>query len=452
MRESPRTVADLMTPAPTLTAGSASVGAAIDLIREHGHAGVAIVDGDRLVGFVTPIQLLRQPLYRSVVEVMATDLTPVTPELTIGQAYELLAKQHADVLPVVEHGRLAGLVTLTAVLEARSQERDPMTGLPWATALRNWAMAALERGQEVAILFIDMNNFRIVNKALGHVVGDDIIRSVAYLLESQIDPATDLLCRYAGDEFAIATTRRSEDARALAQRLRDTVNLPVEIRGVEERVTAAIGFAGGRRVEPRTASHIASTVEDLLTLASRGSTLAKESGQGIVHHSRREEDHTQPGGQPAPRTEDIRLRLVRASVKRDLDGSTAAVELELDGRIVRGSASARIHGHGTPFLVADATLRAIAEAIGEETGFLLEDLSLTPSESETVAVAVLVVGADASERLVGSASATDEAMAVSRAILSALNRRLGKTLAGLVRRHRVADAVPPATDVQVQQG
>ncbi len=432
-----------MIPAPIPIAGTASVGAAIDLIREQGTAGLAVVDGDRFVGFVTPLHLLRQPLYRTVAEVMATEITPATPDLPVGQAYDLLTKQRADVLPVVDQGRLVGLITLTAVLEARSQERDPMTGLPWATALRNWAMAALDRGQEVAILFIDMNNFRIVNKALGHVVGDDIIRSVAFLLASQIDPATDLLCRYAGDEFAIATTRGSEDARALAQRLRDTVNLPIEIRGVEERVTAAIGFAGGRRVEARTASHIASTVEDLLTLASRGSTLAKESGRGIVHHSRREEDHAMGEGPPGQRTEEVRLRLVRAHVERDLGGSTAVVELSLGGRLVRGASAARIHGHGTPFLVADATLRAIAQAIGAEPGYLLDDLSLAPAEKQTVAVAVLVGGSDASDRLVGSASAPDPHVAVSRAILAALNRRLGMTLANLLRGPRT-----PETDAQ----
>lgn len=310
-----------------------------------------------------------------------------------------------------------------------------MTGLPWSTALRNWAAAAFQRGQEVAILFVDMNNFRIVNKALGHVVGDDIIRSVAYLLQSQVDPSTDLLCRYGGDEFAIATTRRSEDARALAQRLRETVSLPVEIRGVEERVTAAIGFAGGRRVERRTPSHIASTVEDLLTLASRGSTVAKESGRGIVHHSRREEDAGAARGEAGPRIEEIRLRLVRSAVDRNAQGSTAVVELELNGLPAVASASARIHGHGTPFLVADATLKAIAQAVGAEPGFFLDDLSLTASDKETVAVAVLV-GGEGSDRLVGSASAPDPHVAVSRAILAALNRRLGKTLAELVRQPR----------------
>ena len=428
MRESPKTVADLMIQAPATVRRSATVGEAIDQIRTHGQAGLPVVEGDRLVGFVTPIRLLRQPLYRTVGEVGAADIAAARPDLPIGQAYDLLTQQHADVLPVVEGDRLVGLITLTAVLEARSQERDPLTGLPWATALRNWAMAALERGREVAVLFIDLNNFRIVNKALGHVVGDDIIRSVAHLLASQVDPATDLLCRYAGDEFAVATTRRSEDARALAQRLRDAVSLPVEIHGTEERVTVAIGFAGGRRAERRTAAHIASTVEDLLTLASRGSTLAKESGRGIVHHSRREEDGAGPDDDSGPPPDEARLRLQRATVGRDSQGSTAVVELSLRGRAVRGTASARILGHGAPFLVAEATLQAIAEAVGEGPGYLLDDLTLTPSEQETVAVAVLISAAD-SERLVGSASAPDPQIAVSRAILSALNRRLGKALA-----------------------
>lgn len=435
MTESPRTVADLMIPAPPPVAGSTSVGVAIDLIREHGHAGLPVVDGDRFVGFITPIHLLRQPLYRTVAEVMDANLVPAGSDLSVSDAYDLMVKQRTDVLPVVDDGRLAGLIALTALLEAKSQERDPMTGLPWSTALRNWAAAAFQRGQEVAILFVDMNNFRIVNKALGHVVGDDIIRSVAYLLQSQVDPSTDLLCRYGGDEFAIATTRRSEDARALAQRLRETVSLPVEIRGVEERVTAAIGFAGGRRVERRTPSHIASTVEDLLTLASRGSTVAKESGRGIVHHSRREEDAGAARGEAGPRIEEIRLRLVRSAVDRNAQGSTAVVELELNGLPAVASASARIHGHGTPFLVADATLKAIAQAVGAEPGFFLDDLSLTASDKETVAVAVLV-GGEGSDRLVGSASAPDPHVAVSRAILAALNRRLGKTLAELVRQPR----------------
>jgi IMP dehydrogenase len=439
MREVPRTVSDLMIPAPASLSASASVAAAIDAIHRHGVAAVPVLEGGRVVGFVTPLQLLRQPPYRAVGEVMVAGISPARPQLSIDEAYELLSRQHLEVLPVVDDGGLAGLLTMHAVLEARSQERDPMTGLPWATALRTWAAAALERGQEVAILFIDMNNFRVVNKALGHVVGDDIIRSVAYLLSTQIDPRTDLLCRYAGDEFAIATTRRSGDARALAQRLRDAVSLPVEIGGAEQRVTAAIGFAGGRRVEARTAAHIASTIEDLLTMASRGSTIAKESGQAVVHHSRREEDRARAAGAAGPRTEEARLRLVRAAVERGAHASTAVVELALGAHHVQGRSSARIHGHGAPFLVAEATLRAIAAALGGEPGFLLDDLSLGAAEGEPVAMAVLTSSPESGDRLVGSASAPDAHTAVARAILSALNRRLGKTLAARLRALGAAD-------------
>ena len=84
--------------------------------------------------------------------------------------------------------------------------------------------------------------------------------------------------------------------------------------------------------------------------------------------------------------------------------------------------------------VTEHYLAVIDQAIGENQGYLLspgyllDDLTLTPSEQDTVAVAVLISAAD-SERLVGSASAPDPHIAVSRAILSALNRRLGKALA-----------------------
>ncbi|HLW59355.1 MAG TPA: GGDEF domain-containing protein [bacterium] len=453
MSDTPTTVRDLMAPAPDPIRVSTTVGAAIDLIRAGSLAGLPVVEGDRVVGFVTPVQLLRQPLYRMVAEIMITDLTPATPELPLSYAYNLLTRQQVEVLPVVEEGRLVGLLSLMAILEARNQERDPLTGLPWAAGLRSWTMAALGRGEEVVILFVDMDNFRIVNKALGHVVGDDIVRSVAYLLGTCVDRSTDFLCRYAGDEFAIATIRRSEDARALAQRLRETISLPVEIEGREERVTASVGLAGGRRVEPRTAAHIASTVEDLITLASRGSTLAKESGKGIIHHSRSGEERAlRAAGRRAP-VVDARFRMETAAVTTEAHQSTAVVGLGLGSRTVRGTASARVVGRGVPFLVAEATLGGVAQVIGAEFGFLLEDLSLLPSEGETVAVAILAAGAASAERLVGSARAADPHVAVARAVLNALNRRIGRMLADALRAGPPPDgSVPQAVDPAVLSG
>jgi len=70
--------------------------------------------------------------------------------------------------------------------------------------------------------------------------------------------------------------------------------------------------------------------------------------------------------------------------------------------------------------------------IASSSGFLLEDLSLMPSENETVAVAILAGAPGQPERLVGSARAADAHLAVSRAVLDALNRRLSRILEGML--------------------
>src|SRR5260370_22740097 len=101
MREFPKTVADVMIPAPVTVRGSATVGEAIDLIRDYDQAGLAVVEGDQVVGVVTPIHLLRQPLYRAVRDVAATDISPARTDLPIAQAYDLLTLQRADILPVI---------------------------------------------------------------------------------------------------------------------------------------------------------------------------------------------------------------------------------------------------------------------------------------------------------------------------------------------------------------
>ena len=418
----PRSVADLMDPAPRTVHPSTSVEDTVGVIREQRHAGLPVVEADRLVGFVTPMQLLQQPPDRPIGEIMLKDLPAVHSDLALPRAYEILKRHRADVLPVADAHRLVGVITLAAVLEVRSQDRDPLTGLPWAGALRAWAMGALERGKEVAALFIDLDNFGVVNKALGHVVGDGILRSVSSLLAGLIDPSTDCLCRYGGDEFAVATTRRGDEASLLAHRIRETVNVPVEIEGITERVTASVGFAGGRRIERRTSSHIASTMDDLLTLASRGSTLAKESGRGVTVHGSRE-----VGRSAHWRTDEIRLRLVRVATEQEAFGSAAIVELALGDRVFRGRTAGRVRGRGVPFLVCDATLQAIAQAAGADGAYLLEDLSLVPGAGETLAIVTLVHGAGRG-RYTGSARAPEPHVAVSRATLAALNRRLSRTL------------------------
>lgn len=422
-------VRDVMTADPASVAASETVVTASDIIRQHNLSGLPVAEGGRIVGLVTPLQLLRQPPYRKVAEVMTAGIIPASPDISLLQAHALLGSQRIDLLPVVEEGRLVGQISLAAILRAIGQQTDPLTGLPWSTALRAWAGVSLGRGHEVAILFIDMDNFRMVNKALGHAVGDEILRSMAALLGKFVDVPTDLLCRYGGDEFAIATTRAADDARALAQRIRENSTLSVEIGGETRSVTASVGFAGGRRIEGRVPAHVAATVEDLLTLASRASTAAKEAAESTARRGSWPDDDRSPG------VAEARLRLLDVKVHVEPTRCTATVRVSIGTQEGTGSASGQIHGRGVSFLVADATLQAITEALGEQYLYTVEELTEVPFETDRLVVAVLRNSSEPHQRYVGGAHAADLAHAVSKAILDALNRVLARALADLLRRN-----------------
>ncbi len=441
------TVADVMMPTTVSVAAGETVAAAAEIVRRHQLPALPVVEGGRVVGLVTPVQLLREPVYRTIAELMTRTSTPATPDLTLLQAHALMQQQETEILPVVDGDRLVGQISLVAILRAQGQQTDPLTGLPWATALRAWAAAALARGHEIAVLFIDLDNFGAVNKTLGHVVGDDILRSMAHLLASLVDVSTDVLCRYGGDEFAIATTRREDEARALSGRIEETVVLPIEIGGEQRYITCSVGFAGGRRVEGRPPAHVAATVEDLLTLASRASTAAKEATERAARRGEWAEPpaaHGSPGtleaaveerpaGLPEVPPAEARLRLVEVMTYEGASGCTAEVTLRLGGREGAGRASGPVHGKGLLYLVAEATLAAIVQTAGDEHAYILEELTDLPSEGGKLVVAVLASPSNGT-RFVGGACAVDLAQAVPKAILDALNRVLARPLAEILRR------------------
>lgn len=426
MGEIQLTVADVMTPTTVALAPRDTVAAAAELIRREHLAGLPVVEGNQVVGFVAPLQLLLEPAYRPVGDVMIQGLTPVTPALTLLQAHALMTRQRVEVLPVIEDGEIVGQISVTTILRSQGQQTDPLTGLPWAAALRSWASAALAHGDEITMLFIDLDDFGEVNKALGHVTGDDILCAIARLLGSLVDPTTDLLCRYGGDEFTIATTRGGDSARDLARRIQDTVVLPIELGETRRPITASVGTAGGRRAEGRKRDHIAATVEDLLALASHASTAVKQA-KGIGKSG---PPRDEPTGTAPERHGDgeARLQLAEVLVDAGQSGYAATVTLRLGTREGVGSATGPVRGGGIMFVVGEAMLVAIRRTIGERHAYVLEALVEVPG-IEKLVVAVLSGEANASGGFVGAARAPDLPHAVAKAILHALNRPLARTLA-----------------------
>jgi len=440
MSDTPITVAEVMALVTVSVPPDATVAAAGAVLIAQHLAGVPVVDGTHVIGVVSPQQLLHQAPQRRVSEVMTGLRTCATPDLALVQARALAVRQSVEVLPVVAEGRLVGQASLVAILKATGQETDALTGLPWATALRAWATKELVQGREIAVLFIDLDDFGAVNKHLGHVEGDKILRTVAALLSGAVDPALDLLCRYGGDEFAIATRREDADVRALAARVQQQAVVRAALGDAPGRVTVSVGVAGGRRVQPRVGAHIAANVDDLLSLASRSSTAVKES--------KRKGAQRAAGASPARRATagpaEARLRLIGVVASNNPDQGAVSVRLRLGSIEGTGSASAAGRRVGSIVLAAEATVAALAHTIGDAFAFAVDNVTETPIAGGTQVVAILTDRTDptCARQLVGAARATDASVAAVKAVLDALNRVLAKPLAEIL----AAGATPKDPD------
>ncbi|MCW3059591.1 MAG: hypothetical protein JWQ02_1412 [Capsulimonas sp.] len=124
---------------------------------------------------------------------------------------------------------------------------DVLTGLPNRALLLDRLDRALARsrrhGQDVAVLFIDLDNFKIVNDSLGHEAGDDLLTIVAERLSSKVRQQ-DTVARFGGDEFAILLEDAAPgEALEIAARVAEEMRKPLCIQGRDMFVTASIGVA-----------------------------------------------------------------------------------------------------------------------------------------------------------------------------------------------------------------
>jgi diguanylate cyclase (GGDEF)-like protein len=249
-------------------------------------------------------------------------------------------------------------IALPDLLLARARDHltylamhDQLTGLPNRALLLDHTTLALARQQrapdQVAMLFVDLDRFKLVNDSLGHAAGDNLLRqaSARLILATR---ETDTVARIGGDEFIVLCEGITPPLAAqVAERIVQAFRMPFIVAGSETTVTASIGCA---LAEPDT------TPAELLRDADTAMYRAKQSGRNAV----------------TPFTHEMREITVRrvemeTGLRPALDHGELVLYyqplLRMDGTVLGFEALARwpLHGRG---MVPPTEFIPIAESIG----------------------------------------------------------------------------------------
>ena len=178
-------------------------------------------------------------------------------------------------------GQLLDRVIRYTLQRSRAQETlrrqaliDPLTGLPNRRLLMSRIEAALRRtpGDQVALLYLDLDRFKRVNDTLGHANGDRLLEEVGRRLVESVR-RSDTVARLGGDEFAVLMNgaRAAEAAHRIGARIIESLGQPFSVGGQEIRTGTSVGLALPTDDE---------TAEALLQSADHAMYTAKRAGRG----------------------------------------------------------------------------------------------------------------------------------------------------------------------------
>ncbi len=234
-------------------------GLAVQSIESY--AAIALIDGEGAAfGWIGVMS--RRPM-RDGAKVRATLLFVAgrtSAELQRQQTAIALERAHADLAIHAERGdeleRINADLQREIAEQRRSQRQmthdalhDAVTGLPNRSLFMNRldhaiAMNAREHIYDFAVLFLDLDRFKLVNDSLGHIAGDDLLRAAADRLRSCVRPS-DLVARIGGDEFTILIENIADasEATCIAERISAELSRPFTVSGEEVFTSASIGIA-----------------------------------------------------------------------------------------------------------------------------------------------------------------------------------------------------------------
>lgn len=226
--------------------------------HSHHHAAIIILTGASA----------DENLERSFIEAGAQD---VLFKSEIAHKHLTRAITHARTRHELEHQLQESHQRLRALAE-----NDSLTGLAnryfFDESLRTAIQRAKRHNNQLALLFLDLDNFKFINDGLGHLIGDQVLKEVAKRLLAVVR-SDDVVCRLGGDEFAVlAHSFDSQEAICqLAQRILDDLRHPIMIGTSEQSISCSIGIA--------TYPDAGANASDLLKAADMAMYRAKQDGR-----------------------------------------------------------------------------------------------------------------------------------------------------------------------------
>lgn len=202
------------------------------------------------------------------------------------QTKPLFFRDELDVLGSAANQLSTELEQLHQKIEQNTRELeniamyDLLTGLPNRNMLQyqlKKSLAALERNHgQVAVLFLDLDDFKKINDSLGHAYGDKLLVEAARRLRACLRQ-TDMACRFGGDEFVVVLTDTTAGnyPKEVAQKILNIFKAPIELSGRQFYMSTSIGLT--------TTITADSTTDELIRQADMAMYDAKEQGGADVH-------------------------------------------------------------------------------------------------------------------------------------------------------------------------
>jgi diguanylate cyclase (GGDEF)-like protein/PAS domain S-box-containing protein len=235
-------------------------------------------------------------------------------------------------------GLVVTAVGIGALFEARAElehlaAHDDLTGLHGRAAFRDLLDDALTSDTEVAVLYCDVDRFKVINDTRGHAVGDLVLREIGRRLTGVVR-ADDVVARFGGDEFVVLV--RGSSAEELGSEL---------IRRVHEAMAAPVYLPDGATLDValsvgHATSSLASDAEELLVIADAAMYRAKQLSRRSIS----------PIGATAPDAEDLVESLMVRHAHQVLNRATSALgvleTLLVDGEELDPARSRAVLGAG----------------------------------------------------------------------------------------------------------